>query len=145
MTHCTDSKIDDMEVEIIDTAPCALYRHFDADGKLLYIGISDDPERRLRKHKGSSSWAPKIVRMTVEWLNSRTEALAAEKAAILLEMPEFNKFPGRPLLFDEPVERSQISVPQAVSEKLRTLGDGSLSVGIVRAASYEVPDPPKDP
>jgi hypothetical protein len=51
---------------------------------------------------------------------------------------------GRPKLHTEAVERSQVSVPVSVSEKLREVGDGSLSAGIV-AASYRVPDKPKPP
>ena len=51
---------------------------------------------------------------------------------------------GRPKLHTEAVERSQVSVQVSVSQKLRKLGEGSLSAGIV-AASYRVPDKPKPP
>ena len=49
---------------------------------------------------------------------------------------------GRPKLYTEAVDRSHVSVPVSVSEKLRKLGNGSLSQGIT-AASYRVPDKPK--
>lgn len=51
---------------------------------------------------------------------------------------------GRPKLHTEAVERSQVSVQVSVSQKLRKLGEGSLSAGIV-AASYRVPDKPRPP
>ena len=51
---------------------------------------------------------------------------------------------GRPKLHTEPVERSQVSVPVSVSQKLRKLGEGSLSQGVT-AASYRVPDKPRPP
>jgi len=68
-----------------------LYRHFDADGKLLYVGISLSAAHRLSQHNGQSEWASKIASMTVETLASREEALAAERVAIKTEKPAWNK------------------------------------------------------
>lgn len=68
----------------------ALYRHFDAGGQLLYVGISNDALRRLCQHKDRSSWYEQIRRVDVEWLPSREEALAAEAIAIAKEAPAFN-------------------------------------------------------
>lgn len=42
---------------------------------------------------------------------------------------------GRPKLHAEPVERSQVSLPVSVDAKLRKAGNGSLSAGIIIAAS----------
>ena len=46
---------------------------------------------------------------------------------------------GRPKLHTEAVERSQVSLPVSVSQKLRKAGDGSLSRGIVIAAKKVKP------
>lgn len=77
----------------------ALYRHYDADNVLLYVGISSNPFARNRAHKGAE-WADRAVRFTGEWFDSRAEALAAERRAVREENPEFNRHrygaPGGP-------------------------------------------------
>lgn len=67
---------------------CALYRHFDADGALLYVGITDNPSRRLAEHIKADNW--KIAEVKVEWFDSRACALQAECAAIRVEQPRHN-------------------------------------------------------
>lgn len=78
--------IDDM------TAPITyyLYRQYDSDGTLLYIGITKDNIKRQKEHMCSTPWAKKIARVEVEELPSQAAALAAEKAAIVSEKPIFN-------------------------------------------------------
>ena len=68
----------------------ALYRHFDADGALLYVGISNNPFYRLSKHSKTSSWSEEIARIDVEWLGSLEDAQAAERQAIKSEGPKHN-------------------------------------------------------
>lgn len=69
---------------------CALYRHFDANGELLYVGVTNNPKRRLSEHKCRSVWGGQIADVTVKWMRSRAEALSEEKLAILVEAPVFN-------------------------------------------------------
>lgn len=70
----------------------ALYRYFDADDDLLYIGISIDPDGRLRAHRDNREpWVPAIATRTVEWLDSRSLALKAEEGAIKAERPRYNE------------------------------------------------------
>ncbi|MFJ9633755.1 GntR family transcriptional regulator [Streptomyces sp. NPDC101175] len=69
----------------------ALYRHFDANGDVLYIGISKDPDERWMAHRGNQEpWIHLAVRRTDEWYDSRPLALKAEEAAIKAERPPFN-------------------------------------------------------
>jgi len=71
----------------------ALYRYFDADDGLLYIGISNDPDFRWKAHLYGSDrngWPSKVARRTVEWFDSRRLALAAEAEAIRTERPRHN-------------------------------------------------------
>lgn len=69
---------------------CQLYRHFDADGRLLYVGISLSAVARLSQHANGSHWSKAITRVEVETHPSRDAALAAERAAILAEKPLHN-------------------------------------------------------
>jgi hypothetical protein len=45
--------------------PCAPYRHFDAAGRLLYVGIAIDPPFRQRHHLQWASWRNDIATITV--------------------------------------------------------------------------------
>lgn len=68
----------------------ALYRHYDADGCLLYVGITDALEIRTRAHGRRSVWREFAHRAEVIWFDTRDEALAAEREAISTEQPLFN-------------------------------------------------------
>jgi hypothetical protein len=62
--------------------PTDLYRHFDADGTLLYVGISLSAITRLKQHKSVAGWRGKIAKVTIETLPSREAVLDAESIAI---------------------------------------------------------------
>ncbi|MFM9652794.1 GIY-YIG nuclease family protein [Streptomyces galilaeus] len=70
--------------------PTALYRLYAADETVLYIGVTDDPDRRFKQHRDSKPWWPQVARKTVEWHPSRSRALAVEAAAIAAETPTYN-------------------------------------------------------
>lgn len=67
-----------------------LYRYFDADGKLLYIGITNHAVLRALQHSRFSRWWPSVRSATFEHYATRDEALAAEAAAITRERPPHN-------------------------------------------------------
>lgn len=71
---------------------CCLYRHFDKDGALLYVGVSLNAVQRLSQHRDASHWFAEIASVTVTWFVDRTEALAAERAAITAENPRHNLY-----------------------------------------------------
>ena len=66
--------------------PTQLYRHYDADNVLLYVGIANDAATRLKRH----SWRKAVARSEITVFKTRAEALAAESKAILTECPKFN-------------------------------------------------------
>lgn len=68
----------------------ALYRHFDAFGRLLYVGISGSHLRRLAQHADGASWATDIASVTVDHYPTRAVAVAAERQAIRTERPAHN-------------------------------------------------------
>lgn len=72
------------------TERTALYRLFDAEGRLLYIGISANPERRWTRHAGQKKWWNAVAKKEVEWHNTRADAEAAETSAIANEQPRHN-------------------------------------------------------
>jgi len=73
-----------------------LYRQFDRDGTLLYVGVSLSAEARRSRHKRvKARWFDQIALIEVETFSTREAALAAETAAIATEKPAFNKI-GQP-------------------------------------------------
>ena len=69
--------------------PTQLYRHFDDEGNLLYVGISLSAIYRLKQHR-NSHWSDKIARVDITHYQSRAEAMRAEILAIESEMPLYN-------------------------------------------------------
>jgi hypothetical protein len=67
-----------------------VYRAFDADGELLYVGCTDNAEKRLKAHAKGSDWYPDAARWTFEEHATRAAGLAAEAAAIRAELPHCN-------------------------------------------------------
>ena len=67
-----------------------LYRHFDADGQLLYVGISMSAWGRCATHMRRSGWSGQSVRMTIQHFPNRADAKAAETLAITTENPLWN-------------------------------------------------------
>jgi predicted GIY-YIG superfamily endonuclease len=77
-------------MELGDETPTALYRLYDAEGKLLYIGITGDIKARFAQHAETKAWWPDVTRKTVEWHAARSEASQAELEAIKAERPVHN-------------------------------------------------------
>lgn len=74
----------------ISTEPTELYRYFDSDDRLLYIGISLSTIMRATGHRRDAGWWNSWTRCSVERFDTRTAALAAERDAIIGERPLHN-------------------------------------------------------
>lgn len=70
---------------------CQLYRHFDSEGRLLYVGISLSAVERLRQHVAQAGWSGEIASITVETHPDRQAAMKAEREAVERERPLYNK------------------------------------------------------
>jgi hypothetical protein len=71
---------------------CALYRHFDDQDVLLYVGITESlGDRTNSGHARTSDWVQFAVRAEAEWLDSRDLASSAERDAVRDERPVFNR------------------------------------------------------
>jgi predicted GIY-YIG superfamily endonuclease len=68
-----------------------LYRFYDPDGKLLYVGITNTWYQRFHDHERKAGWFSKVAYSTFEWHEDRKSVEAAELKAIRTENPEFNK------------------------------------------------------
>lgn len=68
----------------------AVYRLYDAAGRLLYVGVAEDFDVRFRQHSYEKSWWPDVRHRDVIWLPTRLDALAEEAGAIDREQPVHN-------------------------------------------------------
>lgn len=111
------------------TEKTAVYRHYDADGALLYVGLSRNPLKRWGQHKALALWFYDISRIEIQWFDSREEASDAEIRAVKSERPIFNtvhntanpqrkKSKAQPQIFDA----SEVAPPALA---------GDLMVGVV--------------
>jgi len=73
------------------TGRTAVYRLYDADGVLLYVGIADGVTARWKHHGNAKEWWPQVARKDATWHATRTGALSAEAHAIATEEPVHNR------------------------------------------------------
>lgn len=73
-----------------DATPTAVYRFYDADERLLYVGITDEPKRRWRWHSKNAIWWQYAERRVTVWYDNREAAALEEKRAIFEESPLYN-------------------------------------------------------
>lgn len=69
--------------------PHVLYRFYDAEDALLYLGITVDEGVRWLVH-AKTEWWPQVARVAIEKHPDRASAFVAEKAAIKAERPRYN-------------------------------------------------------
>ncbi|WP_372344689.1 GntR family transcriptional regulator [Streptomyces sp. KL116D] len=68
----------------------ALYRLYDEDDRLLYVGISSEPKKRMKAHAADKPWWPEVATRDFEWFDTRAEAADAEVETIRREQPAYN-------------------------------------------------------
>lgn len=69
---------------------CSLYRFYDADDRLLYVGITSRVPSRLSQHARDKEWFPYVARASFEHYQHRDDAALAEKKTIKRERPLYN-------------------------------------------------------
>jgi predicted GIY-YIG superfamily endonuclease len=79
-----------VEVSPWPVAPAWLYRFYDGDGAVLYIGITKNLGARFSDHARNSTWWDEARNVTVQWHPDWDAADAAETAAVRAEQPRHN-------------------------------------------------------
>src|SRR5689334_18376041 len=72
-----------------------LYRYFDKEGELLYVGITSAWHLRLKGHSARSPWWLRAATVSLTHYQTRAEALAEEARAISHEHPLYNRAHSR--------------------------------------------------
>jgi hypothetical protein len=100
---------------------CDLYRYFDKDERLLYVGISFNAFKRMGGHN-EKPWFTQISSMTVERFESRELALAAELRAIRTEKPIHN------IAHNDKYQQNEMFKPDECGEELERISVNSIAV-----------------
>ena len=77
--------------------PRSLYRMYDKDDVLLYVGMSWSPPARFRHHANNSLWFSDVVKISIRRFASDSECKEAESYAIQDERPLHNKERPKPI------------------------------------------------
>ena len=98
-----------------------VYRIYDQEGGLLYVGMTNDFDMRMYQHRRDSRWFPLAHDYRLTTYPTRRLAARAEWQAIRTEEPMFNLWDGRvapvPMLPWEPTPEAQHKAMYARLEK----------------------------
>ena len=94
-----------------------VYRYYNSNNELLYVGVTYDLQKRIRGHKSTQPWFDEIDRQEYETFSNRDDAIFEEARLIQVLNPLHNK--QRPILvrdnqFSSEVIRKQELVKMAV-------------------------------
>lgn len=67
-----------------------VYRAYDVADALLYVGVTTDPDTRMRNHKARAPWWEEMTIVDFERFSTVTAAFDAESDAIVSESPLYN-------------------------------------------------------
>lgn len=76
--------------EAPEPTPTTLYRAFDVDGALLYVGMSTNALGRVYQHQLDKPWWSEVVRIELAHYVTREAAAEAEGRAIAEDGPKYN-------------------------------------------------------
>ncbi|MGV9226433.1 GntR family transcriptional regulator [Streptomyces albogriseolus] len=68
----------------------ALYKLYNEEDALLYVGVTNNTRVRWAKHATDKAWWGEVSRQEITWYADRISALAAEKEAIQRDQPRYN-------------------------------------------------------
>lgn len=117
----------------------ALYRLFDTEGVLLYVGIAVDPEARWEKHAATQEWWHLVAEKTTQWFDTRVLAADAEIEAIRTAKPRFNLMHSTGL---SPFSTRTVGVVAKATSATAFQANNARYVAVARDARFELGELP---
>lgn len=125
-----------------------VYRHFSADGELLYIGMSICVSQRTKAHS-TKEWFKEISSITLEHHDSLPDARYAEICAIKNESPKYNRVHSKnpppkpsPTVFESHPEIDLLALKFNIKAKdmYFWLGMNSRQIEKIRSEKSKIPN-----
>jgi DNA-binding transcriptional regulator YhcF (GntR family)/predicted GIY-YIG superfamily endonuclease len=115
--------------DALTTERTALYRLFDSDGNLLYVGITNNPEYRFGQHRRTKPWWPQVDHNEIRWFDSLEEAAEAEKVTIAAEQPTHNVSANALKIAKSAPPKKRTGYKQIADDLRRAILDGHFAPG----------------
>lgn len=100
----------------IESQPTAVYRLYARDGRLLYVGMTNNPDVRFDYHALTKRWWHLVEKRNIEWHTDRSAARRHEAAAIKTESPAHNAMHAAPGPHDTPLRDARRRLSTIVDE-----------------------------
>ena len=103
--------------------PQTLYRMYNADDQLLYVGITQQQVVRFHQHAREKLWWPEVTQIWVEHYPDRPSVIEAERLAIQTERPRYNivgNRGGHSMKSGRPVSRDGYGFGAQTGDRWRT-------------------------
>lgn len=100
----------------IENQPTAVYRLYARDGRLLYVGMTNNPDVRFDYHSLTKKWWHLVEKREVEWHHDRATARQYEAAAIKAEGPVHNAMHVAAGPHDTPLREARQKLSSIVDE-----------------------------
>lgn len=111
------------------TGRTALYRLYDNNGELLYVGITNKPNHRFGQHRRTKPWWPRVARKELKWFSTTEDASKAEKKAITEEEPRYNLSANALKITRKTPDKPRISYKDIADDLRRAILDGQFAPG----------------
>ncbi|MEU1043897.1 GIY-YIG nuclease family protein [Streptomyces sp. NPDC005897] len=100
----------------IEDQPTAVYRLYARDGRLLYVGMTNNPDARFRFHALTKQWWHLVNKQDIEWHPNRSTARRNEARAIKDERPAHNAMHAAADPHDTPLRDARRLLSDLVDE-----------------------------
>lgn len=111
--------------------PTTVYRFYDIDSRLLYVGLTSTAQSRWHHHERNKTWWPHVWSIDTAHFPTRESALQAEERAIRAERPIFNIQYNEENLGtrndDSPYQQRHPLVMERISRSLEITGTAHLA------------------
>ena len=131
----------------MDDTTHALYRFFNADRQLLYVGLTVDPGSRWTSHCKEKPWWHEVDTVKVETFPTRDLVIKAEREAIETEYPLYNIAHANTAQLDEArdclaaiaAEHAKAMTQEAeIRETLRTAVRDAIAAGMTETEAARI-------
>lgn len=112
-----------------------LYRAFDLEGRLLYIGSTNDVRLRMDQHRKSAQWFSRMALFTTEPFATEDEVRIAERAAIQNEQPPYN-ISHTPRIYGPRPRATSDGAMKIGDLEVLTLGQAAKRIGVDRTVLW---------